>query len=61
MDLLEVSPQLVNASVHATMFHSLLRKVSHIVSIKSGHYSQLTQSHLCLKSIRQCFTSRHSG
>ena len=26
----------VFASVHATMFHSLLRKVSHIVSIKSG-------------------------
>ena len=40
---------------------SLLRKVCLITTLKSGHYSQLTQSHLCLKSIRQCFTSRHSG
>jgi hypothetical protein len=44
-DLLKVSTQPLYASVHATMFHSLLRKVSHIVSIKSGHSSRLTQSH----------------
>ena len=43
-DLLKVSTQPLYASVHATMFLSLLRKVSHIVSIKSGHYFRLTQS-----------------
>ena len=43
-DLQKVSPQPLYASVHATMFLSLLRKVSHIVSLKSGHYFRLTQS-----------------
>lgn len=43
-DLLKVSTQPLYASVHATMFLSLLRKVSHIVSLKSGHYFRLTQS-----------------
>lgn len=61
MDLLEVSPQTVYASVHAVMTLLLAAEgMSHNDYQKRELFSvnALSKS---LKSIRQYFTSRHSG
>ena len=61
MDLLEVSPQTIVASVHAVMTLLLAAEgMSHNDCQKRELFSvnALSKS---LKSIRQYFTSRHSG